>query len=44
MTSFNTSSACKGVFVRDSRTTHVSRAGASNAIIAGGGTVRFQNV
>ena len=44
VTSLSTSSAWSGVLVRVSRTMQVSRPGASNATIAGGGTVRFQNV
>jgi len=39
-----TPSACNGVFVRDRRTVHTSRSGASNVLSVGGGDVRFQNV
>ena len=42
--SFSVTSAWSGVFVVGRRTVQVSRLGASKAVRAGGGAVRFQNV
>ena len=42
--SFSSVSACSGVFVVERRTMQNSRSGASNTVIVGCGTVRFQNV
>src|SRR5262245_3746563 len=43
-TSLSITSACSGVVVDGRATTQVSRLGASNAAMFGGGTVRFQYV